>query len=233
MKIKVLGTRGEIDPILPYHRNHSGILIDDTLMFDLGEKKFLQYTPKYIFLTHLHPDHAYFVRERENVPVKIYAPEGYQGMENVEAISSPVTLDSYKITPVPSHHAKIAKSQAYVIAHEGEKILYTGDVVWIDKEYHPIFQGVNLVITDGSFMRRGGRITRDKETGRIFGHAGIPDLIRLFKDYTRHILFVHFGSWFYDDTKEARRKLTALGKENGVDIITGYDGMELEVGSLK
>ncbi len=233
MKIRVLGTRGEIEPTLPYHRNHSGLLIDNTLMFDLGEKKFLKYHPKYIFLTHLHPDHAYFVRERENVPIKVYAPEGYQGMENVETIPGSMTVDSYQITPVPSHHAKLAKSQAYLIAHESEKILYTGDVVWIDKEYHHLFQGVKLVITDGSFMRKGGRITRDKETGRIYGHAGIPDLIKLFKDYTKCILFVHFGSWFYDDTKEARRKLIRLGKENGIEIITGYDGMELDVSSLK
>ena len=63
MKITILGTRGEIEPTAPYHARHSGLLVDDTLMFDLGEQEFLAYKPSYIFITHLHPDHAYFVRD--------------------------------------------------------------------------------------------------------------------------------------------------------------------------
>ena len=41
MKIQILGTRGEVEPSAPYHARHSGILIDDRFMFDLGEKEFL------------------------------------------------------------------------------------------------------------------------------------------------------------------------------------------------
>ena len=76
----ILGTRGEIEASAPYHARHSGILIDDTLLFDLGEKEFLDYNPSYIFITHLHPDHAYFVRSGTSIPETnaiIYAPENY------------------------------------------------------------------------------------------------------------------------------------------------------------
>ena len=59
MKIKILGTRGEIKVSAPKHSNHSGILADGKIMFDVGEKKFLSLDPKYIFITHLHPDHAF------------------------------------------------------------------------------------------------------------------------------------------------------------------------------
>jgi hypothetical protein len=54
MKIKVLGTRGEIKASLPEHANHSGVLIDDVILLDIGEKQFLNCHPKYIFITHLH-----------------------------------------------------------------------------------------------------------------------------------------------------------------------------------
>ncbi|MBA3238189.1 MAG: hypothetical protein H0T62_07585 [Parachlamydiaceae bacterium] len=62
MHLKVLGTRGEIEQSAPRHRKHSGLLINDELLLDLGEKSYLKYCPRWILLTHLHPDHAYFVR---------------------------------------------------------------------------------------------------------------------------------------------------------------------------
>lgn len=78
MKIKILGTRGEIVSSSPYHSHHSGILIDDVLLFDCGESQFLNNKPQYIFITHLHPDHAFFVRHpstRLDLEMPIFAPE--------------------------------------------------------------------------------------------------------------------------------------------------------------
>jgi glyoxylase-like metal-dependent hydrolase (beta-lactamase superfamily II) len=62
MNIKILGTRGEIKVSAPYHSRHSGVLIDNTLLLDCGEPEFLDYKPQAILITHLHPDHAFFVR---------------------------------------------------------------------------------------------------------------------------------------------------------------------------
>ena len=76
MKIKVLGSRGEIDFSAPGYENHSGVLIDDTILFDIGEEKYLEYHPEYIFITHLHPDHAYFVRHSQEFDFTVYAPKG-------------------------------------------------------------------------------------------------------------------------------------------------------------
>ena len=40
------------------------IQADDTkILMDLGEKEYLNYRPKCVFVTHLHPDHAIFLRE--------------------------------------------------------------------------------------------------------------------------------------------------------------------------
>jgi hypothetical protein len=75
-------------------------------------------------------------------------------------------------------------------------------------------------------------VRKDKLTGRPYGHTGVPDLIALFKDFTRHILLVHFGAWFYTHIPRARRQLRAIGRENGVDVHVGYDGMTLDLAAL-
>ncbi len=36
MEIRVPRTRGEIQSSLPYHSKHSGVLVDKTLLLDLG-----------------------------------------------------------------------------------------------------------------------------------------------------------------------------------------------------
>jgi ribonuclease BN (tRNA processing enzyme) len=228
MHIKVLGTRGEIEPSLPYHARHSGVLIDGLILLDLGEREFLDYQPKWVFITHLHPDHAFFIKKVVSIDAFLYAPEESQKI-NIHIISDTIQVDSYLVTPIPSHHSKKVKSTAYLIDNGKQRLLYTGDIVWINKEYHQLLDNLNLVITDGSYIRRGGLIRRDKETGKLYGHAGIPDLVNLFKPFTHHILFIHFGSWFFKGVRRARAKLNELGKANHVEIHVGYDGMDMEL----
>jgi ribonuclease BN (tRNA processing enzyme) len=232
MRIKILGTRGEIKSSASYHSKHSGVLVDGLILLDLGERAFLKYQPKYIFVTHLHPDHAFFIREPIANSIPIFAPETNRKATNIIKITDVVKIDSYIVTPVPTHHSKKVTSTGYLIDNGKEKLLYTGDVIWINKGYHHLFNGLNLVITEGSFIQKGGMVRRDKETGQIYGHAGIPDLVNLFGQFTKHIMLVHFGSWFYKGIKEARRKLAKLGKSSGVTIHIGYDGMELDLDNL-
>ena len=65
MTIKFLGTKGQIPLSHKRHSLHSGFLVDDVILFDLGEKRFLKEDPKYIFITHFHPDHAFFQKEKK------------------------------------------------------------------------------------------------------------------------------------------------------------------------
>lgn len=230
MKIKILGTRGEIQPSAPYHAKKSGVLLDDTILLDCGESSFLEYKPAYILITHLHPDHAYFVRhgERPKLQAHVYAPEGYDDM-TITVAHEPFTIAGYRITPLPTVHSIKVKSQAYLIEHGDKKILYTGDMIWIDKQYQELLPQLDAVITEASFLRTGGTVRRDQASGAIFGHTGIPTLVHLFKKFTSKIILVHFGSWFYADIQKSRAELATLARDNHIDILVGYDGCQIDL----
>lgn len=230
MNIKILGTRGEIEESSPYHAKQSGILIDNKLLFDCGDKRFLAYNPEHIFITHLHPDHAFFVRPRQKAPqhIHLYAPEKHRAIP-FTVIKKQITIGGYRIIPIPTIHSLKVKSVAYLVEHRNKKILYTGDMIWIEKKYHRLLNNLDLVIADASYIRYGGLVRRDKKTGGIYGHTGVPNLIALFKKYTSTILFVHFGAWFYKDMKQARRQLYELGREHHVTVMVGYDGLTLNI----
>lgn len=231
MKIKILGTRGEIEPSAPRHSKHSGVLVDKKLLFDLGEKQFLRYQPQYIFITHLHPDHAAFVREngsKTKIKSSLYAPEKYKNTK-IKLLAKARKFGFYKITPIPTIHSLKVKSQAYLIEKSGKKILYTGDMIWIEKKYHKLLKDLDLVITEASYIREKGLIIKDQATGKIYGHTGIPDLMKLFSRFTQHILLVHFGSWFYEDIVRSKKKIQELAKRYKIVAHVGYDGMNIDL----
>jgi ribonuclease BN (tRNA processing enzyme) len=236
MFIKILGTRGRIEHSAPYHSRHSGVLIDNKILFDLGESEFLNYELKAIFLTHLHPDHAFFMlSEYKDVKIginRIYAPEKYENNQSIKVINNIKKINSFKITPIETYHSKKVKSQGYLIEEKNQKIFYTGDMIWINKKYHELLQNSNLVITEASFFRRGGLVRRDKKTGEIYGHTGVPDLVNLFKRFTKNILLIHYGSWFYRNISKARKEIKKLARESKVNIITGYDGLKIDTNEL-
>lgn len=223
MQIHFLGTRGNIEPTAPYHSKHSGILIDKKVLFDVGEKEFLDYNPEAVCITHLHPDHAYFVKNnKEDLPdVPVYAPEAGN---RITRLSETREISGLTVTPVPTFHSKHVQSQAYIIGKGKKRILYTGDMIWIKKTHHHKLKHLDLVITDGSYFRKGGMIRRDKQ-GKIYGHQGIPNLVNLFSKFTNHIIFTHFGSWFYKDIQEARKKLNSFD----LKVTAAYDGMKTDV----
>jgi len=219
VKIKILGTRGEIESKATKHNNHSGILIDNKLLFDCGEVKFLKNKPSHIFITHNHPDHAvYVIKDFPKTKAKIFAPEKYKNIPIT--ISKTIKIGQYKITPIPTIHSLKVKSNAYLIQKGKKRILYTGDVVWLEKKHHKKLKNLNLVITDGSYIRKGGLVLR--KNNKLYGHTGIPNLVNLFKKYTKRIIITHYGEWFFKDRKKAKRKIKELSNE--VKVEPTYDG---------
>ena len=232
MKISVLGTRGEIEESAPRHARHCGMLVDGRLLFDLGESEFLEVRPERVFLTHLHPDHAFFVRKPAPLGVRVFAPEARPGAPEVEAFPGEMLYRGYAIRAIPTHHSLKVRSTAYLIEKRGRRLLYTGDMFWINREYDPVLGRLDLVVTEASFLRKGGMIRRDRATGAAYGHAGVPNLIEIFRKFTSSIIFTHFGAWFYEDARRSRRLLAALGRRRGVRALAAYDGFELDVDDL-
>lgn len=233
MKIKILGTRGEISESAPYHSKQSGILLDGKLMLDLGEEEFLQYEPANIIFTHLHPDHAFFVRDPENAPeidARMYGPEPYhRGPVKVIKYTGAGKIGGYHIRTVPTIHSQKVKSQGIIVSRHEKKILYTGDLIWIKRWYHRYFRDLDLVITEASFIRRSGMVRRERRRGNIYGHAGIGRLISTFSKCTGHIVLTHFGTWLYKDIKEARKRIREIAGREGVEVTVGYDGLEIKI----
>lgn len=68
-------------------------------------------------------------------------------------------------------------------------------------------------------------IRKDAETGAPFGHNGIRDLIRFFQRFTRRIIIMHYGTWFFRDIQRSRHEIESLG--DGVRVVAAYDGLEI------
>lgn len=228
MKIRILGTRGKIEPKAENHVNHTGFLIDEKILVDVGEEKYMDYRPKAVVFTHYHPDHAFFVPEKQEFSPKIplFGPEAHELIPQLKVITGPFEIDGYKFTPVPVIHALRLKSLGYVIQKGQKKIFITGDVAWIEKPNLAEISNLDLVITEATFIKKGGRINRKKD--RIFGHTGIPDLIRLLRPLTPKIVFCHYGEWFFEtELEESKKRIKSM--ETDVELMPAYDGMEIQI----
>ena len=228
MKIKILGTRGKIEPQTEGHVRHTGFLLDDRILIDVGEAEYMDYRPAAIVFTHFHPDHAFFVPDKDKFTPKIplFGPEAHELIPDLKVISGRFEIKGYTFTPIPVIHALKLKSLGYLVEKDQKSIFITGDVAWIEKANLASLPPLELVITEASFINKGGRINRKKD--RIFGHTGVPDLIRLLNPHTKKIAFCHYGEWFFKDPAE-KSKQQIKDLEMDVELIPAHDGMELEV----
>lgn len=222
LTVITLGTRGYIKERRPLYSNHSGVLIDSSILLDLGEKKYLKRSPKAIFITHLHPDHAFFIlQDTGEIEFPIYAPSSFEGHPEIKILNKPIKIDEFKITPIPTVHSFKFPSQGYLVEGKGKKIFYSGDVITIEKEHLKKIKHVDAVITETSHFRHGGVIR--KFDSKISGHNGVRELIELFRPFTNRIIFMHFGSWFVEDVKAGRKAILSLGDDSLMTDVA-FDG---------
>jgi ribonuclease BN (tRNA processing enzyme) len=227
MRLEILGTRGNILPSAPRYARHSGVLVDRRILLDLGEAAYLRYRPQHIFITHLHPDHAAFPRAGVVTDAEIYVPEPTRKLPAARVMSRPVRTGSYRIVPVPTIHSTKMRSLGYVVEKGGRRVFFSSDLVAIQRRYHRRLGRLDLVITEGSYMRRGGLVRTDSASGRPFGHTGIPNLIEFFRPFTSRIVITHFGSWFYQDIAASIQQIASLG--DGVRTSAARDGLVITI----
>jgi L-ascorbate metabolism protein UlaG (beta-lactamase superfamily) len=222
MRIEILGTRGDIPASAPGYARHAGVLVDESILLDLGEAAYLRRKPRVIFVTHLHPDHAAFLRTSMTIDAPLFVPERIRTCPTARTITKPVSVGPWRVIPVPTLHSHRVRSLGYIVEKGGVRFFYSSDLIAIHRRYYSRLGQLDLVITDGSFMRRGGLVRIDQRTGRAFGHAGIPDLVELFSRFTRRIVVMHFGSWFYESIPASVRRISAYS--DGVRVIAARDG---------
>ncbi len=227
MRLKILGTRGNIPLSAPRYARHSGILVDARILLDLGEPAYLEHRPRRIFITHLHPDHAALQNTAVVTDAEVYVPEPTPKFPAARVIRGPVQSGSYRIVPMPTVHSLKARSMGYVVQKGGRRVFFSSDLVSIEPRYHRRLRGLDLVITDGSYMRRGGLVRTDPASGRRFGHTGIPNLVEFFRGFAPRIVITHFGSWFYRDIPAAIRQIASLG--DGVRTSAARDGLVIDI----
>jgi ribonuclease BN (tRNA processing enzyme) len=229
LQVTILGTRGNIESSAPGYSKHSGILVDSLILLDIGEKDYLRVRPKYVFITHLHSDHAAIGPDDVPNRTVIYAPESSPRLPMIRVISGPVHVAGYTVTPIPTVHSQRVKSVGYLVEGSGERFLYSSDLVKIKLRFHHLLKGLDLLITEGSFIRSKGLIRKDAKTRLPIGHNGIPDLVGFFSRFTQRVIITHFGTWFFTDIPKSRRKIESLG--DGVRVMAAHDGMHLTLGS--
>jgi phosphoribosyl 1,2-cyclic phosphodiesterase len=230
MRVEILGARANIPRSAPGYARHAGVLIDRRILLDLGEAAYLRRRPRHIFITHLHPDHAAFLTSSMALTGSLHVPERTREAPSASVISRPLSIGGHRVIPVPTEHAVNARSVGYVVERGRRRIFYSSDMISIHRRYYSRLGKLDLVITDGSFIRRGGLVRRDPATGRRYGHAGIPNLVELFSRFTRRIVVTHLGSWFYADIRASMRRIAALGDDgNAVAVRAARDGMIIEL----
>ncbi len=227
MKIKVLGTRGKIEPSAPGHKRHTGFLIDDKILVDVGEPEYMKTNPEAIVFTHFHPDHAFFVFDKEKFTpqIPLFGPEENELIPKLQVVKKKFSINGYSFTPIPVIHALRLKSLGYIIEKGGKRVFITGDVAWIEKAHLQALPKMDLVITEASFIKKGGRINRKGD--KIFGHTGVPNLIHLLGPLTSKIAFCHYGNWFFEDVQESKKMISSLQEE--AELIPTHDGQVLEI----
>lgn len=230
MTIQILGTRGEIEASAPKHIKQSGVLIDNKFLIDLGEREYVKFNPEFILITHFHPDHAFFARNGEKIKINVpvFAPEALTGVSGITSTSLPFKKTNYLITPIPTVHSIKVKSQGYIIEKNRKRIFYSGDLITVRKKFHSRLGRLDLIVTEGSFIRRGGIVRRHTESKQLYGHAGIPDLISLFQRFTNRIIFMHFGTWFMKDIHAGIAKIKSFEKQ-GLNLEIAEDGKKYKV----
>src|SRR5438094_3379356 len=227
MRITILGTRGNIEPSADGYARHSGILVDREMLLDLGELAYLDYGPEHVFITHLHADHAAFLNADVRTNATVYVPEPTKRFPGARVVSRPVRVNAYRITPIPTLHSHRTRSVGYVVEGKGRAFFYSSDLVAIEPQHLPRLGRMDLVVTEGSYIRRGGLVRIDRASGARLGHAGIPDLVELFRSFTERIVIAHFGSWFYKDIEGSIRKIESFS--DGVRVRAAHDGLTLRL----
>lgn len=239
MKLRFLGTRGEIELRSPRHRRHSSLLVSHrgrSLLIDCGLDwlgRLGGLRPAAVLLTHAHPDHAAGLRHGSPWPV--YATEetwsaiARYPIEERELVRDRLAwaIGEFGVEAFRVEHSVRAPAVGFRIAAGGAAIFYAPDVVSVH-DRSDAFVAVDLYVGDGAAIRRS--IIRRRDGVRI-GHASIREQLEwCAEEEVEWAIFTHCGSEIVRGAaRDVGAQVRALGRERGVEASIAYDGLELRV----
>lgn len=232
MRLKFLGTKGEIEEEALKHKYNSSLLIEEQgfrLLVDHGllSKKLTKIKPEAILITHAHPDHFVWLKKDEDYQGKIYVTPETEKLvkfkKNFEIIkiNQWFKLGPFKIFAYPVAHSLIAPALGFKIKNS-RTLIYNPDlIVMEDKE---VLKNVDLYIGDGSSVRSNLVRRRDD---KFFGHTRMKTQINWCKQYRiNNVIFTHLGK---EALSIGDKELAKILKQEGMNVKIADDGMTYEV----
>ncbi len=234
MKLKFLGTKGEIEEKTRKHKYHSSLLLENKgfkLLIDHGlkSKKLSKIKPNAILITHAHPDHFIWVKKDEVYQGKIYVTRDTRRATKFEKNFEIIKLNKwfkigpFRILAYRVIHSLIAPAVGLKIKNK-KTIIYNPDIIVMKNK--AVLKNVDLYIGDGSSFK--SNLIRRKND-KLFGHTRMTTQINWCKKYgIEKVIFTHLG-------KEAlalgNKKLKKELKEPNVNVMIAYDDMEYKIDS--
>lgn len=201
-------------------RTRSSIAINDYLVIDAGpdfwqQIKREQIKPKYILITHSHPDHIKGLYQKETNAI-VYAtkqildeiPRAKIKKKKIIALNRPFKIEDLKIIAFKVDHSKLVQTCGFRI----NNLVYVPDIKRLNNKR--FMKNADVLVLDGSILNRPLPV-----------HASIKEQIKWAKELKPKMLyFTHIGK------SVKHQELVQFLKEN-YENNSGvfYDGMRIEI----